>query len=327
MSPKAAYDAGLRAAQSGDLESALDFYGQVFHRDPFLSALPGFVDSVMALGDDGERLIRKFRDFWQLQIVQGRCRHSTVQNLMLLNEGLNDPEYDVRYYEELFENPKREECSMLFCLGAIMSRLNKLERHQEIRKYAIPFVDELERLVARSARHHIPAGHGLVCVRSAVDIGDHDLIYRAALNLLLFCASQCIYFELKKMAKELPSDTIRLALVAVFESMEPREKLKIIVSERFFQIDPEGFALIGCPPDEYSSEAAALVETLCADTNAEQIQNNLERIWLAQFGTYYQVKGDHISEPREIPDYKPPDLSNAAEKIFESVAPYLQLLK
>ncbi len=78
--------------------------------------------------------------------------------------------------------------------------------------------------------------------------------------------------------------------------------------------------------DEYAGEAAALVSTLRIDSTLEQVTHDLNEIWRSKFGRYRNLKDGQFSESYDFPDYKAPDLREAAYKIYEALRHYLHSL-
>lgn len=326
------YEAGLAAAHSGNVDCALEQYTLVLERRGFIRALPGFVDNVLLLGDCGQSLIRKYRNLWEDQIREGSRTHYTIANIKLFNASLQEPERDIHFYEELRSNLSTKDAALLICLGALIIRLGESGHTYKAMLYAADFAEQLESLVTNSER--IEASKAIKALLPDIRIafirtivqGDPNLVSRAVQSLLFYCPQPTIYFELKLLA-EAHGEVIQIPLNKAFNRITLADKLRIIISESLIDSDPEGFVALGAPLDEYAGEAEAVLATLQPETTVDGLTDNLYRIWKIKFGRYRQFKDGKLSEPPiDVPNYKPPDLTEAARKIYEAILPYLDSL-
>lgn len=323
------YEAGLAAAQSGDIEGALQEYGKVLEHEFIVRAMPGFLDDVLALGEPGETLLRNKRDNWQEQIRHANWSPFTVDNMQSFNAFLDDSERDISFYQDLIADPSSRDAAVLICLGAILYRLENSGRDHEIRLYASAFVSRLEHVVTSpqadykskiisSRLPHIRDA----CIHAAVYLGDFDLAARAVQNLVLYCPYPSLYFEVKLLAEKY-GEIVQVPLEASFNQLNVLDKLRIIVSECLAQTDPEDLISIGAPIDEYSPEADALVSLLRPNITVEELTTHLDEIWRLKFGQHWKSNEEQLSGPYDAPHYKAPDLSESAKRIHEAVQPHL----
>lgn len=331
-STDAHHEAGLVAAQAGDIAGALEEYGTVLGHEFFVRAMPEFLDDVLALGEPGEILLRDHRDRWEEEIRKANWSPFTVDNMELFNVVLNDSERDICFYQDLIADPLSNDAALLICLGAILFRLENSGRDDEIRLYASAFVSRLEHVVTSSQAEdnakiissrlsHIRDA----CIHAAVYLGDSDMAARAVQNLLLYCPYPSLYFEVKLLAEKY-GEIIQVPLELAFNQINVRDKLGIIVSECLAQTDPEDLISIGAPLDEYSPEASALVSSLTLNITIDELTAHLNEIWRLKFGQYWKSSDGRLGGPYDSPNYKAPDLSESAKKIFEAIEPHLKFL-
>lgn len=318
-------EAGLAAAQAGDISGALKHYDCVLEQEFFIGAMPGFLDDTLALGEIGEILLRKHRDRWEAQIRQTNWSPFTFDNMKLINAVLNDSERDISFYEALIADTSSSDAAVLLCLGIILLRLENSGRADEIRLYASAFVDRLEQVVTDPRVNdkskiisprlaHIRDA----CIHAAVYLGDLDLATRAVKNLLFYCSYPSLYFEVKLLADKY-GEIIQVPLELALNQINVLDKLRIIVSECLAQTDPEDLISSGAPRDEYSSEADALISLLSPNITVDELTTHLQEIWRLKFGQYWKSKDGQLIGPYDLPNYKAPDLSASANRIFEAI--------
>lgn len=322
-------EAGLVAAQAGDIAGALEEYGMVLEHEFFVRAMPGFLDDVLALGEPGELLLRNHRDRWEEVIRQANWSPFTVDNMELFNAFLNDSERDISFYEDLIADPLSKDASVLICLGAILFRLENSGRVDEIRLYASAFVSRLEQVVTSpqagdkstiisSRLPHIRDAF----IHAAVYLGDSDMAARAVQNLVLYCPYPSLYFEVKLLAEKY-GEIIQVPLELAFDKINVLDKLRIIVSECLAQTDPEDLISIGAPRDEYAPEADALVSLLRPNIAIDELTAHLNEIWRLKFGQYWKSSDGQLSGPYDFLNYKAPDFSESAKRIHKAIQPHL----
>ncbi len=295
---------------------------------------------------DLELLCAVFRNSVHILISEDQKLHSkakllgisnrvfyAVDNMELFNAFLKESERDISFYEDLIADPLSKNAAALICLGAILFRLEKGGRADEIRLYAFAFVDRLEHVVTNKPANdksklissRLPHIRN-ACIHAAVYLGDSDLAARAVQNLLLYCPYPSLYFEVKLLADEY-GEIVQVPLELAFNQFSVLDKLRIIVSGCLAQTDPEDLISIGAPRDEYSPEADALIPLLSPDISVEELTAILYEIWRTKFGQYWKSNDGQLIGPYDSPDYKAPDLSQSAHRICEAIQPYLLFLQ
>ncbi len=307
------HEAGLAEARVGNIAAAISHYEDMLQ----LRVQPDVLADVLALGEPGKILLRKRRDLCETQIRQTACRHYTVHGMQLYNAFLNEPERDLRFYEELCADPFVKDVALLNCIGAVMIRLEGAQRLDELRPYAVAFSDRLEKLVTNSQiedkskviRRSLRVCVRTVSVRAAIYSGDANLVSGLVHNLLIHCPCPLMYCELQRLA-ETHGAIIQVPLDQTFARLSLLERLTIIVSECLADWDQEGYVRDGAPRDEYESVAASLVATLRPDTTIDELTISINKVFQSSFSPYE----------------RPPNLVDCAQNIYDAVHPFLNSL-
>ncbi|CAM6004045.1 unnamed protein product [Sphagnum balticum] len=317
---QACYKAGLEAAQSGDVETALSLFRDVFEGKVDARHYPQLLEATIALGPRGEELVRHHRNLVENDILSSHLSHSTLGNLTLFNNALGEPEGDLRLYRELQESDST--LAIHLCLIVILNRLKNSNRNDEQLKLSVQFVAGLAQLknLLGSASWMLPAitaNAALICFDNVYAAGDVVIASQAIRHAMLSFPKPLVIFKLRRLAET--NEVARVTFEEAFDELELLDQLTFIISDCLREHDPEGLISIGAPLEEYEPEARELAPAMHQGISTGEILTRLNIIWQGKFGQVYRFGGGERDGPFEARDFVLPDLSESAKSIVSAI--------